>query len=113
MPEITPMLSGYSSEMYLKTEALPKAMARTTAAQGTGRKPLEAIRRDLERHFQMLNQWLAGRDWLVGDTLTLADISVYVQLACVAGTVEGQDLLRGYETLRAWMARVDAATAAH
>src|SRR5690606_39660961 len=30
MPEITPMSSGYSSEMYLNTEALPNAQATPT-----------------------------------------------------------------------------------
>jgi glutathione S-transferase len=90
--------------------ALPKAMARTTAAQGTGRKPLDVIKRDLDRHFHMLNCWLDGRDWLVGEELTLADIAVYVQLECIAGSSEGQDLLRGYDVLRDWMQAVDAAT---
>lgn len=89
---------------------LPSVMARTTAAQGTGRKPPEVIRRDLDRHFHMLNQWLAGRQWLVGDALTLADIAVFAQLYCLAGSVEGEDLLRGYENVRGWMGRVEAAT---
>lgn len=92
--------------------ALPKAMARTTAAQGTGRKPLAMIRRDLDRHFHMLNAWLQDRDWLVGDALTLADIAVFVQVQCIAGASEGQDLLRGYEDVRDWMQAVDAATRA-
>lgn len=92
--------------------ALPKAMARTTATQGTGRKPLEVIKRDLDRHFHMLNVWLKDRDWLVGDALTLADIAVYVQIECIAGSSEGQDLLRGYEELRDWMQAVDEATKA-
>jgi glutathione S-transferase len=92
--------------------ALPKAMARTTAAQGTGRKPLAMIKRDLDRHFHMLNVWLKGRDWLVGDHLSLADIAVFVQVDCIAGTSEGQDLLRGYEDLRDWMGAVEKASAA-
>lgn len=92
--------------------ALPKAMARTTAAQGTGRKPLEMIKRDLDRHFHMLNKWLADQDWLVGEHLSLADIAVFVQLQCIAGTSEGQDLLRGYEDVRDWMLAVDEATRA-
>lgn len=92
---------------------VPGAMAKTTAAQGIGRKPIEVIKRDLDRHFHMLNQWLAGRQWLVGDALSLADIAVYVQLDCIVGTSEGEDLLRGHENVRQWLARVDYATAAH
>ena len=91
---------------------MPGAMLKTTQAQGIGRKPLAAIRHDLDRHFHMLNRWLTGREWLVGNGLTLADIAVFVQLACLAGTVEGEDLLRGYDRVRAWMDRVDAATRA-
>lgn len=90
--------------------ALPRAMAKVTLAQGTGRKPLATLKRDLDRHCRMLNQLLAGSDWLVGSSMTLADISVYTQLACIAGTSEGADVMRGYEGLRNWMARVDAAT---
>lgn len=90
--------------------ALPRAMLKATRAQGTGRKPIEAIRLDLDRHFHMLNQWLAGKRWLVGESLTLADVAVFAQLQCLAGTAEGQDLLRGYDGVRAWMARVDEST---
>ncbi|MFZ5757131.1 MAG: glutathione S-transferase family protein [Pseudomonadota bacterium] len=90
--------------------AMPRAMLRTTRAQGTGRKPVTTIKRDLDRHFHMLNQWLEDRDWLVGDSLSLADISVFSQLYCLAGTSEGSDLLRGYENVRAWMRDVDEAT---
>lgn len=91
--------------------ALPKVMLQTTRAQGTGRKPLATLKRDMDRHFHMLNQWLEGRDWLVGDALSLADIAVFAQLQCLAGTVEGSDLLRGYENVRDWMTAVDEATA--
>jgi glutathione S-transferase len=90
--------------------ALPKAMLRTTQAQGIGRKPIAVIKRDLDRHFHMLNAWLTDRDWLVGDSLTIADIAVFAQLQCVAGSSEGADLLRGYEEVRDWMAVVDEAT---
>lgn len=92
--------------------AMPREVLKVTRAQGTGRKPMDVLKRDLDRHLQMINQWLGDRAWLVGDNLSLADIAVFVQLDCIAGTVEGQDLMRGYDGLRDWMLRVDRATVA-
>ncbi len=91
--------------------AIPRELLKVTRAQGTGRKTPEGLKRDLDRHLQMINQWLNDGDWLVGNSLTLADIAVFVQLDCIAGTVEGQDLMRGYDALRDWMQRVHQATA--
>lgn len=108
-----PEASRYDSAVvrYLAKFALPKAMEKITNTQGVGRKGAVAVKQDFARHCDMLNQWLADGDWLVGASLTLADISVYAQLACLAGTSEGADAMRGYEALRHWMARVAAATA--
>lgn len=90
--------------------AVPLTMRKTTEAQGTGRKPLAALLRDLDRHLLMLEQWLDGREWLVGDRLTLADLAVYAQLFCIAGALEGQDLLQRHAGVQAWMTRVDRAS---
>lgn len=93
-------------------KVMPVEMRKVTHAQGVGRKTDEAVRTDLERHFNALERLLDGNDWLVGKAITLADIAVFAQMHCLAGTVEGADLLRGFDSVRAWMARVDAATAA-
>ena len=90
--------------------AMPITMRKTTEAQGTGRKPLAVLLHDLDRHLQMLEQWLDGREWLVSDRLTLADLAVYAQLFCIAGALEGQDLLYRHSGVQAWMARVDQAS---
>lgn len=89
---------------------MPLAMRRTTEAQGLGRKPLGVILRDLEQHLRMLEQWLDGREWLVGERISVADLAVYAQLNCIAGATEGYQILTLHPTVRAWMDRVDGAS---
>ena len=89
----------------------PLQFSQIVNAQGIGRKSLDAILDDLERHIVSLDAWLAGGDWLVAGQLTLADIAVYAQLFCVQGAQEGQDILRKYPAVTDWMSRVEQKTA--
>jgi glutathione S-transferase len=57
------------------------------------------------RALDALEQGLAGRDWLVGDSMSLADIALYAYTH-VAG--EGGFDLAGYPGIRAWLDRVAA-----
>jgi glutathione S-transferase len=52
-----------------------------------------------------LDQALAGRDWLAGDTVTIADLANY---AYIAHAPEGAVSLDDYSNVRAWLARVEA-----
>lgn len=54
---------------------------------------------------KVLNDHLAGREWLVGKSLTIADIDVYgvVAYAPVGGFVMGD-----YPAISAWMARMES-----
>lgn len=88
---------------------MPGVMAKTANAQGVGRKSTEAVMSDLHRHLAALEAMLGG-EWLVGNALSMADISVYVQLHCIAVTREGEALLADYPAVRDWMRRTDAAT---
>jgi glutathione S-transferase len=54
---------------------------------------------------------LDGRDYLVGDALTLADISVFAQLFCIRGASEGAVAIEKEPSVVSWMTRVDEATA--
>ena len=67
---------------------------RVEARQAAGYRALDAM----ERH-------LAGRDWLVGDGFTLADISLY---AYTHVAHEGGFELARYPAITAWVARVAA-----
>jgi glutathione S-transferase len=54
---------------------------------------------------KVLDEHLAGRDWLVGESTTIADIDIY---GVVAYAVEGGYDLAVYTNLSAWMGRVEA-----
>lgn len=53
----------------------------------------------------VLNAHLAGRDWLVGDTPTIADVANY---AYIAHAPEGDVSLAAYPEVRAWLGRIAA-----
>jgi glutathione S-transferase len=57
------------------------------------------------RALGVLERHLAGRTWLVGDAMTLADISLY---AYTHVAPEGGFELGGYPAVRAWLDRVSA-----
>jgi glutathione S-transferase len=88
----------------------PRTMKRITRTQGVGRKPLETLVRDVERQIEALSGLLGDRQWLVGGTLTLADIAVFAQLYCIRAADEGGKIVDGHSSVAAWMDRVDRAT---
>jgi glutathione S-transferase len=90
----------------------PRSMRNVLAKQGIGRKSEESVLRDVARHADAVAGWLGTSDWLVGDRLTLADLSVFVQLACIRSTDEGEKILGAQPTVLHWMERVDAASRA-
>ena len=90
--------------------AVARAVRRQCAAQGIGRKPEEAVLRDLERHLDALADWLAGRPWLAGPDLSLADLAVLAQLHCVEGTEEGRARIAARPAVVGWLKRVAEAT---
>ncbi len=90
---------------------IPSMMKRVGQQQGVGRKPEAMVVRDVERHADAVQGWLEGREWLVGDALSLADISVFAQLSCIRETQEGASVVAARPALTRWMERVDAATA--
>jgi glutathione S-transferase len=91
---------------------VPRAMSSVLDKQGVGRKPLDAVLRDVQRHLDAVSNLLGERDWLVGEALSLADIAVFAQLHCIRGTDEGGKLIGNRAGLSAWMERVDRATEA-
>jgi glutathione S-transferase len=107
------LLEAAKAPALLKAVAPKQVMQRygkVVAAQGIGAMPRPQLLKHLARNIAAADGWLGGRDWLVGDALTLADIAVHAQLACIAGTVEGAPLIGAHPALTAWMARTDEAT---
>lgn len=108
------------SEILKYDNALMRRIARPlvpylTRKQGTGqglaRRSEADILEELKRHARALGALLDGRDFLVGESLTLADIAVS-QLECVAGSGRGLDVLRSEPAILPWMERVEALTEA-
>ncbi len=91
---------------------LPRLLRRTTRSQGVGRKPRAMLLRDVERHVEAVEGLLGEGDWLVGSALTLADLSVFAQLACIQATDEGRTVVEAHPAVGAWLGRVDAASRA-
>ncbi len=87
-----------------------RAVRKQCEAQGVGRKPEDVVLRDVERHLDALAAWLAGKSWLVGSALSLADLAVYAQLHCIDDSAEGHALVAKRPAVVDWMGRVAAAT---
>lgn len=58
-----------------------------------------------EKALQKLEQGLDGRDWLVGDRPTIADVATY---SYTAHAPEGNVSLEPYPNVRAWISRFEA-----
>lgn len=58
-----------------------------------------------EKALQKLEQGLEGREWLVGDRPTIADVATY---SYTAHAPEGNVSLEPYPNVRAWIARFEA-----
>lgn len=89
---------------------VPRMMRGILGKQGLGRKSLDTIVKDVERHADALAAWLGDGDWLVGDALSLADIAVFAELACIRSSDEGARTIAARPAVARWMDRVDTAT---
>jgi len=84
----------------------PDMIARQAKAQGIGRKSLADVLSELKKHLSCLSDWLDGQDYLVADSLTLADIAVACQLDCIVATPEGKGVAADYPRVIEWLNRV-------
>ena len=74
---------------------------------------INRYRREIERHYEVLDTHLAGRDYIVGNEYTLADISTWGWLIRAPRVMKGsEDALAEYPNLKRWFERVDARPAA-
>ncbi len=78
--------------------------------QGVGRKSEQAALKDLGRHMQAIAADLQGSDYLLGDSLSLADISVFVQLKWLYENREGKAVIDQYPGINEWRSRVESRT---
>lgn len=89
-----------------------KTVRKQLHGQGLGRLPEARVLEIFEGHVAMLEGLLGGRSFLVGDALTVADLSAFAPLRGVA--VESMPATRAIvlasEPVKAWLERVDGAT---
>jgi glutathione S-transferase len=88
----------------------PLAIGQQLKAQGIGRRSDAQVLADLGRHLDALAALLAGRDYLVGSVLTLADIAVFAQLFAIRDSSEGGAAVLAHHEVNAFMERVEQAT---
>ncbi len=84
--------------------AFGSCAARLITVFGAGLDP-DFAAATAERAMQKLEQGLEGRNWLVGDRPTIADVATY---SYTAHAPEGNVSLEPYPNVRAWIARFEA-----
>jgi GST-like protein len=78
------------------------------APEGLG-YAVNRYRREAERHYQVLNDHLAGRRYIVGETYTIADISAWGWIDRASRVMKGaEDPLAPYPHLKRLFQTVDA-----
>jgi len=66
-------------------------------------------RREADRHYQVLDEHLKGREFIVGNSFTIADISAWGWLDRASRVRKGaEDPLAPFPELKRWFASVDA-----
>jgi glutathione S-transferase len=96
---------------WLLPKVIPGGIRKITASQGIGRKSIEQLLLDVERHVQAVDGMLDGSDWLVGDRLTLADLAVYAMFQALRDADMALTLLQSHPAVTSWMARIEETTA--
>lgn len=95
---------------WLLPRVVPGGIARITANQGIGRKSLEQLVVDVERHVAAIDGLLGDQDWLVGNQLSLADLAVYAMFQALRDADMALDILQHFPAVISWMGRVEATT---
>ncbi|WP_097460254.1 glutathione S-transferase family protein [Mangrovitalea sediminis] len=74
---------------------------------------INRYRREAERHYDVLNQHLADRDYIVGDDYSIADMSAWGWVDRAARVMPGsEDPLGPYAHIQRWFNRIDSRPAA-
>ena len=66
-------------------------------------------RREAERHYQVVEDHLAGRTFIVGNTYTIVDMSLWGWIDRASRVLQGAaDPLAAYPNIKKWFAAIDA-----
>ncbi len=69
---------------------------------------INRYRRETERHYDVLDKHLAGRAFIVGDSLTIADVSAWGWIDRATTVLGGTDPLAAYPNIKRWFDAVNA-----
>ncbi len=89
---------------------IPKAIAKQASSQGVGRKEHSAVCDEVGEHFNAINVLVSNNDWLVGEQLSIADISVVSMCTVLERAEEARAMMEKLPQLMAWRERVDNKT---
>jgi glutathione S-transferase len=106
LPAVLPTLPAELSEEAALEFILSTARS-VSQVQGIGRKSKSHVVMDVERHFRSLDTMLCSRDWLVGNSISVADISVIAQINCLAFAEEVESIIKSSPNVSSWMSRVN------
>lgn len=95
---------------WLMTRLIPRLLRKTTHTQGVGRKSVEQLLIDTERHVAAVAGMLGEDDWLLENRLTLADLAVYAMFQCFRDADIALELMEKYPAVMAWMTRIEEQT---
>jgi glutathione S-transferase len=95
---------------WLLPKVVPKGIVKITENQGIGRKSIDQLIIDVERHIEAVNNLLDSSDWLVGNQLTLADLAVYGMFQALRDADMAMEMLQRYPDVIAWMTRIEQTT---
>lgn len=108
---IAPGEPGYADFVYWyhysNAGLMPQAMTHLFAAMGGGNdsSPRAAMMRErMGRHLGMIDQRLAGNEWLAGDRFTAADILCHFPFGTMSAFAPID--LGAYPNIRAWLDRI-------
>ena len=82
----------------------------TTGAQGVGRKSPQQLADDVDRLFDAIDDLQRATGFVVGTSLSLADIAICVQAECIGDSTIGKQALRPRPSLSEYFKRVDTLT---
>ena len=82
----------------------------TTGAQGVGRKSPQQLADDVNRLFGAIDDLQRPTGFVVGNTLSLADIAICAQAECIGDSTIGKQALHARPALSEYFKRVDALT---
>jgi glutathione S-transferase len=95
---------------WLLPRVVPRGIVKITENQGIGRKTIEQLMVDAERHVRAVDGMLAGSDWLVGNRLTIADLAVYAMFQALRDADMALAMMQKYPAVMGWMARIEDTT---